>query len=59
MASLRMGPGDPPSQGSGCVRAGSMEASGQGHSVSEQHQAGPCISHDLPESPVWGRGAER
>lgn len=56
MAPPHTAPGDPPSQGSGCVSADSMEASGLGHSVSEPHQAGPCVSHDFPGSPVWGRG---
>lgn len=56
MAPPHVAPGDPPSQGSGCVSAGSMEASGLGHSVSEPHQAGPCVSCDFPGSPVWGRG---
>lgn len=56
MASLHMGPGGPPSQGTGCVGAGSMEASDQGHSMSVPHQAGPWVTHDFPRESCVGEG---
>ena len=57
MASPHMGPGDAPrAKGTGCVGAGPMEASGQGHSMSVPHQAGPWVTQDFPRVLCGGGG---